>query len=524
VDLGLSYGQQKSYLQELVTRDLFPVTDVISEGRNIARYGESEYLSVVETDGRPVSAYNRIEGVFFSNRLLGNASHKVIAGFEYRYDGNNGAGRMFDPSRPPRQNYAVGDRPRSFAEIPAMVQLGYYLEEQISSTVLGKELNINAGFRYDNIQPNGIFKGKFGNQILPRLNLAMETFPGLRMKAGYGLTAKAPTLSFIYPGKRYIDLVNFNYYAQNPAERLVVMTTKVFDTTNEELRSYTSEKFEVGFDYEKNGFRGYLTAYRENTNGAFGTNRNVEVVQVEKLKAISFPQGEPPILSSIPEAIVPFYAGYDVSVNNRKIINKGIEFQLNTPELKAINTRFNFNGAWISTISYDNGNAVDYQKAIFSSTTPKWVAIYRSGFGNQGGRFNTSVRFITHFPQLRFLLSGLLQTVWTNTNKNIDLNPNPVGYVSDSGQVVYLNEEEGASEQYISLRRQLSTTLSEIDQAPPLWLVNIRLTKEFKNNSSISFYVNNLIGDRGTYLNPISNTIVQRNQNLFFGGEFTIKF
>ncbi|MGY4385764.1 hypothetical protein ACVWYN_002810 [Pedobacter sp. UYP24] len=522
MDFGINYTHQQSYLQELITRDLFPVSNALVDGTNVARYGESEYLSVVNTDGKPLSLYNRLEGVFFNNATARNLKHQLVAGFEYRFDGNTGEGRLFDPTRPPRQNYAVGDRPRSYDEIPALQQIGYYVEDRITSTIFNRELNFNAGIRYDNIQPSSLFTGRFGNKLLPRINMAVEIWKNFRFKAGYGLTSKSPTLSFLYPGKRYVDLVNFNYYAANPTERLVVITTKVFDVNNEQLKSYTAEKFELGLDYEKNGFSGYITAYREGTNGAFGINRDVTVLAVAKLKATSFPVGTPPVLSPTPESMVPFYAGYDVSVNNRKITNKGVEFQLNTPEFKDINTSLNFNGAWTTTTSFDNGNAVDYQKAIFSSVTPTSVAIYRSGFGNRGSRFNTSLRFATHFPQLKFLLSGLVQTVWSSSNRNLDLSPYPVGYVSNMGEVVYLSQSDAMKPEYIPLRRILSSTLAGTDSAPPLWLFNIRLTKEFKNNSGISFYVNNVVADRGTYLNTVSNSFVQRNQSLFFGAEFTI--
>lgn len=521
-DIGINYTKQDSYMQELVGRDLFPVSSSLVPGRYVARYGEAEYLSVVSTQGRPLSIYNRVEGVLFKTGTNKNTSHKLIAGWEYRFDGNKGDGRQFDPSRPPRQNYAVGDRPRSFQDIPALQQLSYYAEDLLTTTIWKKELQLSAGIRYDVLQPSNLVSGKFGGQWLPRFNLALQLVDELRLKAGYGIAAKSPTLSFLYPGNRYIDLVNFNYYAPNPAERLVVMTTHVFNTDNEQLRPYRSNKFEIDLDYQKNGFVGYVTAYKELVKGAFGTNREVKVLMVERLKAESLPPGQPPILSETPEAVVPFYAGYDVSVNNRRIENSGLEFQLTTPKLRQINTNFIFNGAWIRSTSFDDGAAVDYQKAIFSNVTPERVAIYESGFGNRGNRFNTSLRFQTHFPQFRFLLSGLAQTIWVNQNRSLNLNQFPIGYVDQTGRVTLLNEQEAKGEQYKDLRRALSGTLGVADKAPPLWYFSIKLTKEFKRSSSFSFYVDNVVGDSGQYLNVVSNSYVRRNPSLFFGAEFTI--
>jgi hypothetical protein len=522
-DFGFSYAKQNSYVQELITRDLFPVTDRLLAGRHIARYGESEYLSAVSVNGKPISLYNRVEGTLLKIIDSKKISHRLIAGWEYRLEGNNGNGRQFDSSRPPRQNYAAGDRPRSYSSIPKLQQLAYYAEDLLTMELMDREIQLSTGLRYDLLQPTHPFNGKLGGMLLPRINLAVQTFDALRLKAGYGTAAKSPTLSYLYPGNRYIDLVNFNYYAPNPAERLVVMTTHVFNTDNESLRPYRSQKFEVGLDYQKHGFSGYITAYKEAVKGAFGTNREVQVLMVERLSAEQFPSGAPPILSEVPAQIVPFYAGYDKSVNNRRITNEGIEFQISTPKIASLNTSFIANGAWIETTSFDDGAAVDYQKAVFSSTTPERVAIYQSGFGNKGRRFNTSLRFMTHFPQLKFLLSGLAQTIWTNTNRSLQLDELPMGYVDKTGAVTYLTPQQAASEQYADLRRRLSSTLAAADTAPPLWYFSVKLTKQFKNNSGLSFYIDNVIADRGTYLNTVSNTYIKRNHNLFFGAEFSIQ-
>jgi len=523
-DIGLTYNAQHSYLQELVTRDLFPVTDAITSGMRPGRYGESEYLSIVNTSGKPLSLYGRMEGTIFRNRAVkqGELASQLVTGLEYRYDGNNGNGRQFDPSRPPRQNYSMGDRPRSYADIPALQQLAYYLENRLSGTFLGKAFELNTGLRFDNIQPENPVKGKFGTVPAPRINLAVETLRDLRFKAGYGVTAKAPTLSFMYPGNRYYDLVNYNYYATDPAERLVVISTVVFDTKNESLRAYRAQKAELGFDYEREGFSGYMTTFRETTTGAFGTDRQISLLQVARYAASDFPAGQPPVLDPVPVSYQPFYAAYDMTSNNRKIINTGMEFQFDTPPVHAILTSFHFNGAYIKTVAYDDGNVADADRAVFNSTTPSRVPIFRSGFGREGQRFNTSLRFITRIPALRFLVSGLVQTIWKDTQANIDLSPYPVGYVDNTGKTVYFTAAEAQLDLYKDLRRSLPSTLQHVNNPPPLWLFNIRVTKEFKNNSGLSFYINNVLSDRGRYFNPQSQSYVNRNQNLFFGAEFTI--
>lgn len=525
-DMGLTYANQKSLVQELVTRDLFPVSDATTNTTQVGRYGESEYLSIVSTEGKPISLYGRLEGTIFRsgplNRSENQFANQLVIGTEYRYDGNNGAGRLFDPTRPPRQNYSMGDRPRSYSDIPSLSQLSYYAENRLTTDVAGKEVNLNAGLRYDNVQPQSPFRGSYGNILAPRLNIAIETFKSLRLKAGYGITAKAPTLSYMYPGDRYFDLVNYNYYAANPAERLVVIMTVVLDARNEKLKSYQAEKFELGLDYHHKGFTGFLTGFREVTTGAFGTDRKVVPLTVAKFEATGFPTGQVPVLHPVPVRYDPFYAAMDMTSNNRRISSTGIEFQFDTPPMAQLNTRFNFTGAWIQTQSYDDGDVADADRAVFTSTTPKRIPIFRSGFGNKGERFNTSARFITRIPKLRFMVSGLIQTIWKDTNRNLNLSPYPVGYIDQQGLVTYLDAQQAMEEQYADLRRSFSANNSLTDHPPALWLFNLRVTKEFRGGSDLSFYVNNVLSDRGNYFNAITQSYTNRNQNLFFGAEFTI--
>lgn len=525
-DAGLSYTAQESYLQEKVVRDVYPITDAIAAGRHVARFGESEYLSEVSVSGRPVSAYGRLEANVFKFALQTDSNNStassLIAGAEYRHDVNHGSGRQFNPLRPPRQNYSTGDRPRTYAEIPALRQLAYYLENRTRGKIAGRNYDLQLGLRYDNVGAENPFSGQFGNVLAPRLNFAIETFRNLRLKAGYGRTAKSPTLSFLYPGNRYYDLQNFNYYANNPQERLVVLTTHVRDLTNTRLRSYTSEKAEFGLNYTHALFSGFLTGFRERTRNAFGTSRDVQVIQVDQLTAREYPPGSPPVLNEMPSGSKPFFAAYDISVNNRQIKSTGLEFQIETKPISGINTSFDLSGAWIKTQAYDNGEDFDVQQA-FTSADVNRISIVSNGYQNrqEGRQLNTSMRFVTRLPALKFLISGLVQTVWNSSNESFNDLPDPIGYLDNSGNKVYLSPEQATSGLYEDLRKRIIVTGNDFQR--PLWLFNLRATKEFRNGSGISFYVNNVPANRGIYYSEVRRENLKRNQDLFFGAEFTIK-
>ena len=523
-DFGISSTAQESFVQELITRDLFPVSDALTEGTREGRYGEAEYLSQVHVDGRPVSLFARLEATLFQMRSQSciPIENQLLLGSEYRLDGNEGEGRSFDPSKPPRQNYSMGDRPRTFNDIPSLSQLAFYIENRLKTVLLQRELLISTGLRFDNIAPTGIFAGRFGSSLAPRINFSLEILPKLQLRGGFGLTTKSPTLSYLYPGLRYFDLVNFNYYASNPSERLVIITTKIFDANNTNLKAYRAKKFELGLDFDRNQFSGNLTAFVENMSGAFGTNREVYPLLVAKYGASSFPVGSKPVLNAIPNRFDTFYAAVDRTTNNRRIQNQGLEFQFDSPIFPAINTSINFTGAWILTKSFDDGWSIDASRAVFSQTALDRIPIFKSGFGNSGERLNTSLRFITKLPKVRFLLSGLVQTVWKDSNRNLDLSPFPIGFIDKSGAINLLDPEDAKTAQYTDLRRQVPSTSSIELQAPPLWLINLRATKAFNGGTQLAFYVNNFLADRGNYFNPQTQSYTSRNQNLFFGAEFTI--
>lgn len=151
---ALTYSRQEGYFQNLVTRDLFPITTAIRDTTQVGVYGKSEYLNQTTVDGRPLNTYARVEGSWVKSFL--SVRHKLMLGAEWRMDVNRGKGRQFDVLTPPRQNYSVGERPRSYSSIPALHQLGYYIEDRISGKLGRQAFILQTGLRIDNTAPQGV--------------------------------------------------------------------------------------------------------------------------------------------------------------------------------------------------------------------------------------------------------------------------------------------------------------------------------------------------------------------------------
>ncbi len=515
---ALTHGRQKGYYQSLVTRDLYPLSTAMSDTTMPGVYGRSEYLNQTTVEGKPVNGYARVEASLFKNIL--RIRHRFLAGSEWRMDVNTGAGRLFDPVYPPRQNYSMGDRPRRYDEVPALHQLAYYLEDRFSGSIGNRSFIVQAGARLDNLAPVGPFKSRYKTIVSPRINLATELGKGFWFRGGYGIAAKMPTLNFLYPGTRFFDLVNFNYFAANPAERLVIITTRTINLDDQHLAPYQSRKWEAGLDIEKKRFFANVSFFHETTTGAIGMNREVKPFTYARLRAQNTPAGQPPLLDPVPISIDTFFAAYDIPVNNRHITNSGVEYAINIPEISSIRTSFNITGAWIRTESYDDGHFMDAATAYQSNTTPARIAIYQSSTKVTASRMNTSVRFIHRLSTLNIVFSALWQTVWWTENRPGVLSPYPVAYLNRQGAVIPLGESDAKSPAYEDLVRPVGTL--QTTRYPALHLFNIRCTKEWKKGFGFSFYANNFLSYRPLHADNNTGGRVRRNEPLFFGAEFNI--
>ncbi len=526
VTTALSYGIQKSYFQELVTRDIFPVTTAMEEGTSPGEYGRSEYLNQTTISGKPFTAYARIESL---KNITNTKSGKHVwrTGTELRYEQNKGAGRQFDPRTPPRQNYRIGDRPRSYQDIPAYQQLAVYTDDTWNGLLFDKAITTVAGVRWDMLlretqgeAPRSVTHQSFN----PRINVVYQLSDALSVRSGYGMMTKMPTLSYLYPNPVYVDLVNFNYFAPNPAERLVVLTTNIIHPETDALKPYTSTKWEAGFDLSPGSgeWQIAVSAFNEVMRDAIQIIRWIKPMESHTFQAVSFPPNESPVLSQVPAAVDTFMAAYDKPVNNLLIHNNGVDFTLQSPNFENIHTSFQLTGAFIHTRSQQTDRFLDADRAVFSNQFSGRVPIYEAGQTAASMRLNTSLRIIHHIPVFRFVVSGLVQTIWIEQNRLQGYSENAVAYLNKSGDT---QETTPVDAGLPELRRQVAPASLLWQKRPPMWLFNIRITKEWSTNRGFAFYINNLFNTRPIYNDNATGFQLVRNQpELFFGAELYYSF
>lgn len=530
-----SLTSQASRFQSLVGRSITPVTPATTDTTLVGLFGPSEYLNITTVDGRPIQLYGRFEFEWRGRPAAGLAPgegrvatrvpprwggwrSRPVAGVEWRHEQNRGEGRQFDILTPPRQNYNVGDRPRSWREIPPLDMASIYAEQRMAGRLAGRSLDLQAGLRYDNVAPRGPFRGAFGTEVQPRANAALEVVPGVRLRVGAGRAAKAPPLAYLHPGPRYFDLINLNYFAPNPAERLLVITTRVVTPSNEGARSFTSTKREMGLDGARRGILFSVAAFTESTRGAYGWDRELVVFPVERFGIVEAPAGRPPTLTAEPIRVDTFYSAYDVPAATRDVASRGLEFSVDLPEWSRFRTSASLNGGWTRTRVQNRSQAINAGAFFFSSAPPARVGVYASD-GTRGERLVTSLRLIHRAPEVGMVFSTLIQTLWRDRRQAEGVEALPRGFVDRAGILHPLTPEEARLPANADLVRPVSETFLAVEDPPALFLVNVRLSKTLPRGLEMALFVNNAPASRPLWENPRSGGFVQRNPPLFFGLE-----
>jgi len=533
-NIAVTYSEQKSFQQELYSGAIYPMSYAMENTTVEGLFVPSEYLSQLWVEGKPLNVFAKVTNTFFHRGDW--LTHKVLMGAEWKTDANFGDGKVYDLTRPPRMQSGNGARPRSYKDIPALNQLSFYAEDMMLAKVFGKRMSLQAGIRFDNIQPTGIWTTKKNTVAAPRFNWNYEILRNFSLRAGWGIAAKAPTLLYYYPQNAYFDLVNYNRYSSDPNESLVYVTTRVFNAENEDLQVMKTRKAEAGFDYNfGNNKRKRLTviAYHEKTDNGYAfdySRESVQIVKLQKFAEIDRPPGQKPIVDMNTDSFVNFVADYLMPMNNLSLVNRGIEFDLDLGRFDAIRTSFVLNGALMESKSVTT--QYTYMKRQNAGQDPDRIAVYDKGTGKKMERFNSTLRITHNIPEFRFAVSFIIQTTWWEKERNIGYDSIPIGYIlRETGDFHLMTKNERAelaAAPNTAARRELVQNFSEgyhdLEKWKPLWLFNVRLQKDIGKNIGFAFFANNVFSHQPLQRSTryVTN-YVRRNPDLFFGTEVTVK-
>jgi len=526
---ALAMTQQDSYNRYPRVSGVQPFTDRLTEGRSEGWYIGGEYTSERTVDGRPWLGYARLEGDARRDWL--GFGHELRGGVELRREWNDGPGYQFDPAFPPyvSWNGVNGyDRPRSYDEMPPIVASALYLDDRMSRRLFGDVVvNFQAGLRLDLLHDGGSWFSGVRDQVLqPRLNLEVMPRRWLRLRAGWGRTAKIPPLAFLSPGPQYFDLVNVNWYTEDPAERLAVLTTFIKDPTNPDLGFAVAEKAELGLEFEVGGATVSLVGFRDRIERGIGIRGQPDFVLRDhyQLTDSTIGNGVPPEIIEPPFMTDSVPVLIDVPDNIYTITSRGLELIASLPELRLLRTRLEVIASWMSSKKESEnlffGTQQDFTnfQLMDIPRTPYW-----EGVTETGERALVHYRLIHHQPALGLVITATIQHNVTDAMEDLAGTDTLAfaGYMTRAGELVPVPESERTNPEYADLRQPRKGTLYNPKAAPADWLLSIQVSKTLPLEGELRFWAYNLLDKRGAFPDD-PERMYRPYPPMRFGLEFTL--
>lgn len=547
--VSASYTGKKSYYLSTATN----ATSLYSTAMENAVYTNIPGLEISDTDGNPitflpsgsedikgtilpysyeyfyniygkeVNAYAKLN--FDMSHTWGNVTDRLLAGADFKTDGNLGEGAVYNDDTPPYRsidNTASGYRKRPYYDIPFVNQLGVYVEDQFNYRFAQRELNISAGLRFDYV--NGL------TALAPRINASIDACPWMTIRGGWGITNKAPTSLYLYPNYAYHDLVLYNGMDVNrpEEERLLVAQTTVYDVSNPDLEIASNRKAEIGIDFNiKKRFRVSVTAYDEYMkNGySFGTDiGSFHWMTYTNYKVADENPGSIPTLTK-GDTYSSFFMTYS-PMNSQTVRNSGVEYEIDLGRFDAIRTSFYINGAWMKGYYQTNGNSFGTRKPAGGS--PEYnVAIYDACPQHHSERFNTTLRITHNIPKigLAITLTGQFTwfyKYWTEYPYNDEM---PSMYIShEDGKVYAFDPSFKDDPEFSYMIPSLSPGRFTMEQYQPYAIFNLNVSKEIGDALTASFYVNNMFNSHPLYKRRTTGSYIDITENIpiFFGFELKV--
>ena len=540
--IGISLTQNDSRNSSFasVSSGLLPIITATETGYYVVPFETRSYLATGITESRPGNIYAKLSDQFFFRSGKTRQTFKV--GAEYHYDWNHGRGYYNADERYPLRPNSDG-RPRAFSDIPALHQLAAYAEDMFTWNINKvNRLRATAGVRFTALQP-------FGNvattALSPRLNASFSVAKWLDLRAGFGLNSKTPGLNYLYPDKKYNDRVSANYMPQDGSAQLLAYHTQVYEVAySKNMKNATTTKVELGVDFKiRGGKKLSLLAYRDKTPNGFGPVTNYFTYAVNHFATV------PPFDAN---GNYDFTKGYDrqdiIAMttgeigNTNTTVNRGIEADMDFGTVKMLRTSFYLSGAWQETKTWSTDLNSQSPKAALLPTsyssigTTPFKVIYPSGLDySKYRRFVTTLRTVTHIPELGMVASLTAQAIWQDWHTSYQADKDPIGWIDNDlrrHEITsdMLNGYLGMDAQYYAIKptNQSSVAIQDLlirindnvpSKSPITWNLQARLTKELGKVGGLSFYVNNALYYEPYMKGNNTNTLSQRNVGMSFGAE-----
>lgn len=498
--------RQQSFTQSPRLRPAMPFTDRTTPGRAVGKFVAGPYLTRVNVDGDPRHLYSRLELTSPAHMLA--LDHLLRVGSELRREWSGGPGYQFDIEFPPQSEFngVQGfDRPRRYDAIPPLVTSSAYIDDRISHALGAMLLQLQGGVRVDLLHEGGSWFSSVRHIVLqPRLNVELAPSAWLRLRAGGGRVAKVPSLSDLWPAANYYDVVNVNWYANEPAERLAVLTTFMHDPTNRDLRYSLADKIEAGFEIDLGRGGGIaVVAFSDRIKRGVGVVAEPTFLFRDRFRlADTVPgTGRPPRLIEPPVSQDTVPVIIDRRANNLTLRGSGVEVTATLPELRPLRARVALQAAWVrnrletESVEFGPGFSV-FQLNESIARAPYW-----QGATRYGERLLLTSRLIHHQPDVGLVITGTFQHALREIRDDLGTDDTLAfaGYMTRGGMLVPVPVAERGAAQYRDLRESRRSLLPERQTGPVDWLFNLQVSKTLPLGGRLSFYAFNALDRIGNF-------------------------
>lgn len=522
---ALDLTQQRSFVEAPRARGAMPFTDRVTEGRAIGRFIGGTYQSRVAIDGDVRQVFTRLEAERRTAWL--GLDHRVRGGTVLRREWNAGPGYQFDIEFPPQMSFngVQGfDRPRRFDDLDAVAASAVYLDDRVVGALGGRwSYDVQAGLRLDLLHEAGYWASGVRDGVLqPRLNAQLSPRPWLRLRAGVGRTAKQPSLGQLSPARQFYDVVNVNWFAPDPAERLAVLTTFIQNPDNPVLGFSRTTKAEAGIEVAPaRDLSLSVTAFRDRTEGGVGIRSTPAVIFRDRYELSDSTIGtgarpeirDPPITSDSTPVIL------DVPDNNLTLAARGLELTARLPQLRPLRTALEVQGALIETELLKDGLDFGTRFGSFQmdervGRAPFWESVTQTGV-----RGLLTYRLVHHQPDLGLVITGTVQHFAYEKVENVAQTDTLawVGYITRGGDMVRVPAADRGRPGFADLREPRTNVFTRPDEIAPDWFLSLQVTLDLPFDGRLSLWAFNALDRPGTRGNEDQSP--RFNRGLRFGLE-----
>ena len=439
----------------------------------------------------------------------------LLAGIDYSGSHNGGRGTYYDDMR-----YAPTWREYRYDELPAMHNLGLYIEEKLTiPTARLSTLELTAGLRDDITLISGSDYGTVGS-LSPRVNSRYVFWRGqhkrwittLTLHAGWGKSVKLPSFQVLYPSPSYADRLAFaststsdnkSYYAYHTYPSKAIY--------NAGLRWQYTNQADLGIEMDIKGTRVSISAFSHKTcrsymstdrftpmayqytppsaldalgiaveNRLFAIDRHTGIVTVSDATG-ALPAKTLDAISRRTYAVNSQY------VNATPISRYGLEWIIDFAQIRALRTSLRIDGNYYYYKGIDDVLFADIPLGVNSTMTGnqpyQYVGYYRgsnvtsSGYsagaavsnGALSRQLNLNATLTTHIPKIRLIVALRIESSLYNYRRQLSEFADATrGIVLEKSSDYFGQPYDGTSEnQFVAIWPEYYTTWDNPDVLIP---------------------------------------------------------